>query len=129
MKWLNEEKGFTFLEMTIVIAIIGFLMMIGLPNYKSAAEKAQGKSCEANKKLIESQMDSYYIDLNKYPVADTTTTTDVNETIKELVNEKYLKTEPKCPSNGTYQIPIPTGSGSVVVDCTKHPNITTPATK
>lgn len=102
--------------MTIVIAIIGVLMMIGLPNYKSAAVKAQEKSCNANKKLIESQMESYYIDEHSYPTGES------DAILTELVTKNYLKSVPECPSDGSYSITSPTGSGPVVVDCNKHPN-------
>lgn len=120
MKRLKEEKGFTFLEMTIVIAIIGFLMMIGLPNYKSAAEKAQKKSCEANKKLIEAQVESYYIDKQSYPAGESAAM------LTELVTKEYLKSVPECPSDGTYTITLPTETSPLVVVCDKHSNTTTP---
>lgn len=112
MKSIKEEKGFTFLEMTIVIAIIGFLMMIGLPNYKSAAVKAQEKSCEANKKLIESQMESYYIDEHSYPTGES------SAIFAELVRAEYLKSVPNCPANGIYT--ISSESGSIEVTCSEH---------
>jgi prepilin-type N-terminal cleavage/methylation domain-containing protein len=105
-KQLRNDKGFTLLEMVIVVAIIGILMLIALPNYRGAAENAQKLSCDANEKSIAAQYDQYYIDHHAYPTK-----------IDQLVGQ-YLKEVPQCPSGGTYKVDT-TGS-SVVVTCTVH---------
>lgn len=116
MKRVKDERGFTFLEVTFVLAIIGFFMMVGIPNYKAVAERAQEKSCEANRKLIEAQLESYYIDHHSFPG------TDVLDT---LVKDKYLKEKPACPSkSGQYTI----STSPIKVTCSIHEHPTEPTT-
>jgi len=114
-KKLRNDSGFTFLEMCIVIAMIGILMMIALPDYRSAAEKAQKNSCDANRKMIEAQVESYYIDKFEYPG------TEDEDPIKVLVDENYLKSYPNCPIKGTYTIETDQASGKIKVKCSAHP--------
>ena len=109
---LRDERGFSFLEMSFVLAIIGFFMLIGIPNYKAVAEKAQETSCEANRKLIEAQLENYYIDNHSYPQGDTD---GILETLKTA---KYFKEKPVCPvQSGTYTIDT---SGPLSVTCNIH---------
>lgn len=109
---MKNEKGFSFLEMSIVLAILGIFMLIGIPNYKALAEKAQKMSCDANRKLIEAQLENYYIDKQTYP----TGTTD--EILNKLVDENYLKNMPTCPSKGVFE--ILNNLESVSVTCSVH---------
>lgn len=111
MQWFRDQRGFSFLEISIVIAIIGVLMMIGLPNYKAAAEKAQRKVCEANQRLIEAEMENYYLEKSKYPVGE------VDVILNELVVEDFLKDIPKCPiEEGRYRITTPSEGAKVTCD-------------
>ncbi|MBP1932829.1 competence type IV pilus major pilin ComGC [Ammoniphilus resinae] len=117
-KKIMNENGFTFLEMCIVIAIIGILMMIALPDYRSAAEKAQKNSCDANRKMIEAQVESYYIDNFEYPGTDIDPEKD--DVIEGLVEVNYLKSFPECPIDGKYTVNINETSGKIEVECSEH---------
>jgi len=117
----RNQEGFTFLEMSIVVAIIGILMLIAMPNYQGAAEKAQAKSCEANRKMIETQVVSYLIEKGTYPSEDSLDTPNENETFKELINASFLRQKPECPSGGTYTVAIPKDSTETLsVTCNEH---------
>ncbi|RXT13639.1 competence type IV pilus major pilin ComGC [Ammoniphilus sp. CFH 90114] len=113
LKLMKDQKGFTFLEMSIVVAIIAIIMLIAMPNYKSTAEKAQAKSCEANRKLIEAQVVSYMIDKGDAP-----------EIVKDLYTEGYLRDEPACPIGGAYTFNVEpateTTLSKIEVSCSKH---------
>lgn len=112
-KILRNQEGFTFLEMSIVVAIVGILMLMAMPNYQGAAEKAQAKSCEANRKMIETQVVSYMLDTMITPVD-----------FQPLVDAGYLKQLPSCPLKGEYShevtAPSTTSMGKVDVYCSKH---------
>ena len=65
MKWLNK-KGFTLLELLVVVLIIGILSAIAIPQYKKAVEKAYLSEALANVSSIQKAMDIYVL-ANGYP--------------------------------------------------------------
>jgi type II secretion system protein G len=85
-----REKGFTLVEIMIVVAIIGLLAAIAVPNFMRAREKAQTEACIANLKQIEGAIQVWAVDLGKSDT-DAVAMTD-------LVNN-YLKSTPHCPAN------------------------------
>lgn len=88
------EQGFTLMEMLIVLFIIGVIIAIALPNLKSAGERARDKADLANRRMIGSQADNFYLERGRYPA-----------TVQELVNAGYLRTVPTCPGGkGQYVI-------------------------
>jgi prepilin-type N-terminal cleavage/methylation domain-containing protein len=117
MNYLKCPKAFTLLEMTIVIAIIGVLMLVAIPNYRSVAEAAQKKSCTLNKKLIAAQADNYFIDKHVMLPPDDETTL-VNEPLRVLVEGKYLREVPECPTAGEYK--VNTVEDPAAVTCSHH---------
>jgi general secretion pathway protein G len=118
MKKLLNAKGFTLLEMTIVVSIIGVLMLVAMPNYRGVAEMAQKRSCDLNQRMIAAQADNYYIDRHISLPEDDVNTSE-NEPLEELVNENYLKELPQCPSGGSYSVSAT--EDPVAVYCTTHP--------
>ena len=99
MKTMREvglnKKGFTLIEIMIVVLIIGILLAIAVPNFVTARETSRTKSCIANLKQIDAAKEQWAMDLKK-----STTDTPV---IGDL-SPAYIKSEPACPSNGAYTI-------------------------
>ncbi|PTX65023.1 competence protein ComGC/general secretion pathway protein G [Melghirimyces profundicolus] len=89
----RDERGFTLIEMLVVLFVIGVIIAIALPNLKAAGESAQMKACEANRKLIGSQADNYYLELGSYP-----------DSVAKMKQRGYLRTVPTCPAKGKYVI-------------------------
>ncbi len=58
------RKGFTLIELMIVIAIIGVLAAIAVPNFKAARERANTRACYANQKTIAGALEMYNLDNN-----------------------------------------------------------------
>ncbi|WCK53351.1 type II secretion system protein [Aneurinibacillus sp. Ricciae_BoGa-3] len=113
LKHVKREKGFTLIEMLIVIAIIGIFLALALPDYKGTVAKAQDRGCKVNQRLISTALESYYIDNgNQYPDETTALTT--------LVERHYLQSIPKCPSNGTYTVKKSTDGSTMEVSCSVH---------
>ncbi|GGE23122.1 competence protein ComGC [Marinithermofilum abyssi] len=91
-RW-GDQRGFTLIEMLVVLFVIGVIIAIALPNLKAAGESAQSKACAANRKLIGSQADNYYLEMGKYPTG-----------VEQMKRRGYLRTTPVCPAKGTYTI-------------------------
>ncbi|WP_112181300.1 MULTISPECIES: competence type IV pilus major pilin ComGC [Paraliobacillus] len=88
---IKNEKGFTLIEMLIVLAVITTLLILLIPNLADKNETVQEKGCAALIQMTENQMESYKIDHGAYPA-----------TISILVDEQYIQSD-TC-SNGTKQI-------------------------
>ncbi|MGG1686426.1 competence type IV pilus major pilin ComGC [Pseudalkalibacillus sp. NRS-1564] len=89
-KWLGfikGEKGFTLIEMMIVIMIISILLLIAVPGLTKNNEVVEAKSCEATIKVAQTQVAAYKANVGSYPTS-----------INDLVLEEYLDMdEVTCP--------------------------------
>ncbi len=95
MKRINKKKGFTLVEIMIVVLIIGILLAIAVPNFLRARESSRTRSCIANLRQIEAAKEQWAMD-NKKGATDTPVQGDLAPT--------YVKSYPACPSGGTYTI-------------------------
>jgi prepilin-type N-terminal cleavage/methylation domain-containing protein len=92
----NKKAGFTLVEIMIVVAIIGLLAAIAIPNFVKARTTAQKNACINNLRQIDGAKEQWALENKKSAGSDTSSsTTAINEYIKG-------KTTPKCPAGGTY---------------------------
>lgn len=96
----RNQRGFTLIEIMIVVAIIGMLMMIAVPNVVKARKSSQANACMANMKNIDSTIELYKMEQRANP-------SDLNA----LVSAGYFKQVPTCPAGGTYTMPADENSG------------------
>jgi prepilin-type N-terminal cleavage/methylation domain-containing protein len=91
------RKGFTLVEIMIVVLIIGILLAIAVPNFIKARESSRTKSCIANLKQIEAAKEQWAMDTRAATTASPGTGDLYGATC-------YVKNTPICPSGGSYTI-------------------------
>lgn len=67
MKYRRRDTGFTLLEMMVVVMIIGLLAAMVVPNLLTNKGKANQKKAVADIVALESALDMYNLDHNRYP--------------------------------------------------------------
>jgi len=90
------RRGFTLIEIMIVVLIIGILLAIAVPNFVKARESSRTKACVANLKQMDSAKEQWAMD-NKKATGDACPTGTLWGGA-----EPYIKAAPVCPSGGTY---------------------------
>lgn len=92
------KKGFTLVEIMIVVAIIGLLAAIAIPSFMKARTTSQKNACINNLRQIESAKDQWAIEhggTNGAVVA--TNAADIWDALVGL-QSGYIKTNPACPA-------------------------------
>lgn len=95
MNRIRKNKGFTLVEIMIVVLIIGILLAIAVPNFIKARENSRTRSCIANLRQIDTAKQQWAIE-NKKGATDTPTGANLAP--------DYVRAMPTCPSGGTYTI-------------------------
>jgi prepilin-type N-terminal cleavage/methylation domain-containing protein len=93
----SRRSGFTLVEIMIVVAIIGLLAAIAIPNFIKAREASQKNACIANLKQIDGAKNTWALE-NKKVSTDTPNTGDLYGATL------YIRDQPFCPANGTYTL-------------------------
>jgi len=98
MKIENHRKsGFTLVEIMIVVAIIGLLAAIAIPNFVKARTVSQKNACIANLKQIQGAKATWALENKK---VDTDTPVDADL----FGAAAYIRTKPECPGGGAYTL-------------------------
>ena len=94
---LSRRSAFTLVEIMIVVAIIGLLAAIAIPNFIKAREYSQKNACIANLKQIDGAKNSWALE-NKKAATHTPVDTDL------FGAALYIRSKPACPADGTYTL-------------------------
>ena len=85
-------RGFTLIELMVVMAIISVLLAIAVPIYQKSLVRAKESVLRNNLFTMRTMIDEYTIDKQKAP-----------ETLQALVSEGYLRQVPQDPITGSDQ--------------------------
>lgn len=86
----SNKAGFTLVEIMIVVAIIGLLAAIAIPNFVKARTTSQKNACINNLRQIDGAIQQWALEFKKDPAA----------TLGEAEVTPYLKNSVVCPSGG-----------------------------
>jgi prepilin-type N-terminal cleavage/methylation domain-containing protein len=93
----RKTKGFTLVEIMIVVLIIGILLAIAVPNFIKSRETSRKQTCVGNLKQVDSGKEQWAMENNK-TTGDAVVWADLTPT--------YVKSQPNCPSGGAYTIDV-----------------------
>lgn len=102
-KSVRTNKGFTLVELVIVLVILGILALIVIPNIGGFQDTAEQRACVSSQRTIESAAAAYYAENNSWP------------TLEQLQQANLIEST-NCPGSGTLSIDTATGS----VTCSEH---------
>ena len=90
MRTKNNKKGFTLLELLVVVVIIGILAAVALPQYRKAVGKAELVQVIAATKAIQNAQERFYLVTNEYATSFDKLDIDLpNNGIVCYINKQY----------------------------------------
>jgi prepilin-type N-terminal cleavage/methylation domain-containing protein len=115
----NKTAGFTLVEIMIVVAIIGLLAAIAIPNFVKARETAQLNSIFNNLRIIEGAKDQWALESKNGTGADTDLViiSDYLKggTVKPVVTEVYTTDLVGSPAHAVATVKLGTYAAGVVI--------------
>lgn len=91
---MKNEKGFTLVEMLVVLLIISILILVTIPNVSKHFASIDEKGCDAYVLMLQGQVEAYKLNHNEYP-----------SSVADLIEEDYIVEEDlRCPDNTEIKI-------------------------
>ncbi|ARN23336.1 type II secretion system protein [Piscinibacter gummiphilus] len=83
---MTVRRGFTLIEMLVVLAVLAMLLSLALPKYFGGLERARETLLVENLQHTRTALDQFYADQGRYP-----------DSLDELVSRRYLRALPIDP--------------------------------
>jgi len=90
LRYKDNEKGFTLIELMIVMTIIAILLTIAQPMYRDSTIKAREAVLMEDLFALIDVIDQFYLDKSRYP-----------DSLEELTDGGYIRSLPKDPFTRT----------------------------
>ncbi|MFT7053304.1 MAG: general secretion pathway protein G [Psychromonas sp.] len=116
----NQQKGFTLLEIMVVIVILGILASLVVPNLMGNKDKADRQKVVSDLVALENALDMYRLDNSYYPSTDQGLNALVEEpsgtpTPRNYREEGYIRRLPQDPWGNDYILVSPGEQGRIDV--------------
>jgi general secretion pathway protein G len=112
MKRRFSQRGFTLIELMVVISIIVILLSLAIPNYTSSILHAKETALRDDLYTLRSLIDQYTLDKQKAPTS-----------LQDLVTTGYLKELPKDPFTNARDSWVPVTDDSIMSPDQTDPGI------
>lgn len=107
-----HQRGFTLIELMVVISIMVILMSVAIPRYQSSILRARETVLRDDLYTLRSVIDQYTLDKQKAPQA-----------LQDLVDSGYLKTLPLDPFTNSRESWVPVTDDSIMSPDQSQPGI------
>lgn len=118
MQKRNKQKGFTLLEVMVVIVILGILASMVVPNLMGNKDKADQQKAVSDVVALENALDMYRLDNSVYPTTE--------QGLEALVEKPTIDPEPRNYRDGGYLKRLPQdpwGDDYILLSPGEHGNI------
>jgi general secretion pathway protein G len=86
----NVRRGFTLIELIVVMSIVALLVSIAAPRYFRSVERAKENALQTSLNVMRDALDQFAADKGRYP-----------DSLPELVEKRYLRSVPTDPLTGS----------------------------
>ena len=116
----QRQRGFTLLEIMVVIVILGILASLVVPNLMGNKEKADRQKAVSDIVALDNALDMYKLDNSRYPTTEQGLEALVSKPQGEpeprnYKSDGYIKRLPQDPWGGAYQLMSPGEHGKIDV--------------
>ncbi|AXK52612.1 MULTISPECIES: type II secretion system major pseudopilin GspG [Pseudomonas] len=117
MQTQNKQRGFTLIEIMVVVVILGVLAALVVPQIMSRPDQAKGAAAQSDIKAIAMALDIYKLDNHQYPSSQQGLEALVskpsgNPPARNWNPDGYLKRLPIDPWGNAYQYRVPGARGT-----------------